>query len=292
MAASDYLVQKNLGAAGDPNLTTPSIGPSSGTAFGSPGAYSAAVQTNAGDYDKIMGAYDSLLKSNTENPMKFNPINPSLTKYTPGSDVTSSLSNLSSLSQSGGYSPGDEANIRARSISPIRSIYSSAQQGLERSKALQGGYSPNYTATSAKMAREMSEQIGQRVTDVEASIAENRAKNKLSIAPSFASAAAESDRARMAIEKSNADTINQIAQINAQLGLSTGKLNNDNIFQTIEGMKGLYGTTPALVNTFGNQVAQATQLGQGQQQVNNQTEQIRRQPMQFAASMFGDAVRG
>lgn len=265
----------------------PSIAPSSTqTAFGSPGAYSAAVQTNANDYDKIMKSYDDLLASNKANPVKFNPINPSLAKYEPGADVTSSIANLSNLAQTGGYSAGDEQNIRARSISPIRSIYSSAQQGLERSKALQGGYSPNYAPASAKMAREMSEQIGQRVTDVEGQIAQQRAQNKLSIAPSFAGAAAEADRARMAIEKSNADTINQIAQINAQLGLSTGKLNNDNIFQTIEGMKGLYGTTPALVSTFGNQVAQAGQLNQGQQGLDIQRKQM---PYQLASSILQGA---
>jgi hypothetical protein len=37
-------------------------------------------------------------------------------------------------------------------------------------------------------------------------------------------------------------------------------------------MRGLYGTTPALTNTFGNQVVQAGQLGQGQQQLNQQNQ--------------------
>lgn len=250
------------------------IAPSNDVAFGSPGAYSAAVNTNANDYDKIMNAYDSLLKSNQQSPAKFTPIAPQLANYSQSGDVTSALGNLSSLSQSGGYSPGDEQNIRARSISPIRSIYSTAQEGLQRQKALQGGYSPNYTAASAKMAREMSEQIGQRVTDVEGQIAQQRAQNKLSIAPSYASAAAQADSARNAIEKSNADTVNQINELNAQLALSTGQMNQSNMFNAVEGMRNLYGTSPALVNTFGNQVSQAGNLANQTQQTNNQTTEL------------------
>lgn len=245
---------------------------SADTAYGSPGAFSAAVTTNANDYDKIMGAYDSLLKSNKDSPAKFTPLAPSLTNYTQGNDVTNSLGTLSNLATTGGYSGNDIANIRARSISPIRSIYANAQQNLNRQKSLQGGYSPNYTAASAKMARELSEQIGQRSTDVEAGIAQNVAQNKLSIAPSFASAARAADEARMGIEKSNADTINRINELNATLALQTGQMNQSNMFNTIEGMKGLYGTSPALVNTFGNQVASATGLNQNQQQINNQTK--------------------
>ncbi len=37
-------------------------------------------------------------------------------------------------------------------------------------------------------------------------------------------------------------------------------------------MRSLYGTTPALTSTFGNQVVQAGQLGQGQQNLNDQKQ--------------------
>lgn len=262
----------------------PPIGPSP-SLFGSPSTFSAAVNTNAGDYDKIMKSYDDLLKSGISSsssikPMQFNPIAPKLAQYSPSADVTSSMSNLSGLASSGGYSDEDTANIRARGLSPIRSIYANAQQNLNRQRSLQGGYSPNYTAASVKMARELSEQIGQRTTDLEAGIAQNKAANRLSIAPTWASAAQNENSARTAIEKSNADTINQINELNAQLGLAYGNANNSmrlqgqqGNLQTVEGMRALYGTSPALTSTFGNQVAQAGQLGQGQQQINSQKNQ-------------------
>lgn len=273
------------------SVATPPISPSDGvqsTAFGSPGAFSASVATQSGDYDKIMAGYDSLLESGAKNPAKWSPLTPQLQNTAQSQDVTNSISNLSGLAASGGYSGADEQNIRARSISPIRSIYSSAQRGLDRSKALQGGYSPNFAAASAKMAREMSEQIGQRVTDVEGTIAQNRAQNKLSIAPSYASASGNADSARMAIEKTNTDTINRINELNAKMALDTGQLNQENMFKALEGKRGLYGTSPALINTFGNQVVQAGQLAKDNQDNSSMSSYYRNQaPYGLAQSILG-----
>ncbi len=72
----------------------------------------------------------------------------------------------------GGYSPEDLANIRARAVSPIRSVYSTALQGVERNKALQGGYAPNYDAAMAKLAREQSFATNQGSTNAEGMIAQ------------------------------------------------------------------------------------------------------------------------
>lgn len=247
--------------------------------FGSPNTFSAAVKTNAGDYDTIMKSYEDLLKSSSSAEGGFKPITPSLSTYKQPDDVTNSLSNLSGLSATGGYSDANIADIRARDIAPIRSIYASAQSGLDRSKALQGGYSPNYAATTAKLSRELSDQIGKKTTDVNAGIAQQQAQNRLSIAPSWANAAAGADSARTAIEKSNADTINQINEFNANM---TRQHNTDQQ-SIIDAQRGLYGTTPALVNTFGGQVAQAAQLGQGQQQINNNKTA---NAQNFAAGVF------
>lgn len=248
--------------------------------FGDPNTYSTAARTNAGDYDKIMAQYDDLIKgitSNPDKPLNYSPIAPQMMQYQPSSDVSGSLSNLSNLSASGGYSGGDIANIRARSISPIRSIYANAQRNLDRNKVLTGGYSPNYTAASTKMARDMSEQIGQRVTDVEGGIAHNVAQNKLSIAPSYASFASEADRTRMNVEQANAEAVNRVNEVNSRNRLDydinnrqTDSTNRAQILSAVAGKQNLYGTTPALTSTFGNQVTQAAQLGQGQQQINNQ----------------------
>jgi hypothetical protein len=180
------------------NYTSPSA-PASGDQFpgvtGAYGLYNTAVGQQAQDYGNIMAGYQNL---------------PS----TPG------YQNTANLAATGGYSDQDKEDIRARGISPIRSIYSSAQQNVDRNKALQGGYSPNYNATQAKMARDESQQISDATTNVNATLAQNIAQNKIGLAPTYA------------------------AQETAPL----------------EGQKSLYGTTPALASTFGTQALQAANL--------------------------------
>lgn len=212
------------------------------------------VDTQASDYDNIMKSYRDLLSGGG--------VTANITPYQQSVDSQRALSKLDSLSSNGGYSDQDIQDIRERSVSPIRSIYASAQQNLNRSKNLAGGYSPNSAAAIAKMARESSSQIGDITTNVNAGIAQNRAANKLSIAPSYASASQNENQARTQVEQHNADTINQINQFNQGLKLSS-----------LEGMKGLYGTTPALIKTFGDQALQSRSLDQNQQQVKNQSQQ-------------------
>lgn len=265
----------------DPNATiSPSTGPATTNTFGSPNTFSSAVNTQGSDYDRIMKSYEDLLKSSSGDNPALKPITPSLTNFKQSDDVTNSLKNLSDLSANGGYSDSAIGDIRARDIAPIRSIYASAQAGLDRSKSLQGGYSPNYAATTAKLSRELSDQIGKKTTDVNAGIAQQQAQNRLSIAPSWASASQSADSARTAIDKSNADTINQINEFNANLVRS----HNTDQQSIIDSMRSLYGTTPALVNTFGGQVSQAAQLGQGQQQINNNKSA---QSLAAARGIFG-----
>ncbi len=76
------------------------------------------------------------------------------------------------FADTGGYSPEDISSIRARAVSPIRSIYSGARRDIDRQQALQGGYSPNRTASLAKMAREQSSTTADAATNAEAAIAQ------------------------------------------------------------------------------------------------------------------------
>lgn len=203
-----------------------SAGPSAGTggpAYGDPGTFAGAVTQQAGDYDKIMQSLQTLASGYQQSP-----------------DVTASLNNLNNLASTGGYSAQDISDLRNRAISPIKSIYSTAQQNLDRSQALSGGYSPNAGAAQAQLARDMSQQVGQAEENADAGIAQNVAANKLSIAPSYASAA-------QGAQGQNVSLPLQIQQM----------------------MASLYGTNPALINTFGNQVATATGLNQNQQNINN-----------------------
>jgi len=250
--------------------------------------------------------------------VSYNQVTPQLSPYSQSEDVTGSLANLSDLATTGGYSEGDINNIRERAVSPIRSIYANARENAERNKALGGGYSPNLNAANVKMARDEANQIGDITTNANAAIAQNVAANKLSAAPAYASASERANESEMNANARNADIINQInqanttgmndtsrfnaslqeaiaqananratgtQQFNSQMALDAAKTNRGNIQGALAGKTSLYGTTPALVNTFGNQVVQAKQLGQNQQQLGTQ----RMGTIMGAASRFGQS---
>lgn len=315
--------------------------------FGNPATFTAAANQQASDYDKIMSQYDTLAQTpasvaparainvNAPTPLHTSGnisaanvtaqnLTPQQSKYEQSADVTGSLANLSNLATTGGYSEADINNIRARNISPIRSIYANAQQNVERQKALAGGYSPNFNAVQGKMAREEADKISDVTARTNADIVQNVATNKISAASPYANAASSANAARTAADLANANIINKTNETNAANQLESGRINSTNQLEagrintanandinkfntsmaaaaaqgnagrqtstdqfniqaaldsarlaagnrqaTVQGKTSLYGTTPALVNTFGNQVVQAAQLGQGQQEINN-----------------------
>lgn len=176
--------------------------------------YNTAVQQQAGDYGNIMEGYKNLLGRG------------------PSADSMSATANLGNLATTGGLSEEDIRNIRARGISPIRSVYSSANRDVDRQKGIQGGYSPNYGAVKAKMARELSSTLSDKSTDVEGMIAEMRQRGRLQAAPQYSAAVSQND---------------------------------NNARDALQGMTGLYGTTPALASLYGGQALQGAQL---QNQIN------------------------
>ena len=352
--------------------------------FGNPGSFTAAASTQASDYDSIMAQYKNLASGSANNPIAATPIpqsnpqssapiapstinspsasftpttsstpttyssiTPQLSTYNQGTDVTQSLSDLSNLTNTGGYSAADKANILSRDISPTTSIYANARQNADRQKAISGGYSPNSGAVEANMARDESNQISGISTTANAGIAQNVAANEIAAAPQYAQASAQANAARTAADQANTAIVNQINQANTtnkmnvdqfntnnqtQVGefnaagqTNANELNANNQLQTNEqnaankmqadqfntttanaiaqanadrnnatnkfntqatmdaananrqaqlagigGQTSLYGTTPALTNTFGNQVTQAANINQNQQQINNQ----------------------
>jgi hypothetical protein len=222
-------------------------------------AYGGAVNQQAGDYDTIMQGYKDYLGRAQQG---YSPVTAS---YNRSPDVTNALGDLSNLTDTGGYSQGDIQNLRERGVSPIRSVYASAQRNIDRQRALNGGYSPNYTAATAKMTRDESSQIADQMSKVNAGIAQNVASNKLQAAPSYGNLA-ESENAL----SNNFSLQNMEAQNDALKFKNTGALG------ALQGMSSLYGTTPALVNTFGNQAMQASNLQNNitQGNTNNRLRQI------------------
>lgn len=83
------------------------------------------------------------------------------------------------FAQTGGFSPEDLANIRARAVSPVRAVYANAQREVNRQKSLQGGYSPGFGVLQARMAREQGQGISDAATGAESDIAKMVQSGKL-----------------------------------------------------------------------------------------------------------------
>jgi hypothetical protein len=89
------------------------------------------------------------------------------------------LQGYSNFANTGGFSPADLANIRARAVSPVRATYANAERNVNRQRAIQGGYSPNYTAAMSRMAREQGQTTADAATNAEAGISEQVQQGKL-----------------------------------------------------------------------------------------------------------------
>ncbi len=211
-----------------------------------PSIYQSALSQTAQDYDKLMSGYENLAgKTSVAGPsLNFSPLS-----YENSGD----FSGLQEFGVTGGFSPSEMESMRARDIAPIRSIFDTGMRGLQRQKVLQGGYSPNFGAASARMARDMSSAIGERTTAVNANLAEMKNRNRLSALNTLAG-----------VEQAREAGRNQTNMYNSQMPLEYAKYNStmkandvNNELQRLQGMQSVYGTTPGLMNTFGNQVLSA-----------------------------------
>ncbi len=145
----------------------------------------------------------------------------------PGQEAAGYFRNFANT---GGISGGDIADMRERAISPMRAVYQNAQDNLNSNKSAQQ-FSPNYAAASAKMARNLGYGVADANTNVNASLAEMIQKGKLAGAQGLAGT--------------------EGMNLQALLGANNGQAN-------------LYGTTPGMSSTFGNQLLNSSnQLLQG-----------------------------
>lgn len=159
------------------------------------------------------------------------------------------------FANTGGYSPDDIAAIRARSIAPIRATYANANSAVDRAKSLAGGYSPNYVAAKAKMARDLSYALGDQTMNTEAALADQIRQGKLSGLGGM----------------TNIDA--------ALLNAETSRLGQAG--QLAGNMTSLYGAAPGQSKLYGDLLNQSSQLGLG-------TEQLQEQKMRdMIAGFYG-----
>ena len=212
--------------------------------------------------------------------------------YERSEEMAGAFGNLSELARTGGYSDQAIADLRARGVSPIRSVYANAMRNLNRQKSLQGGYNPGGGAAIAKMAREQAGLLSGRMTDINAGIAEQQAAGRLSAAPQLVQFAGQetglmNEIARqnlaarergegfnlqrelaamqgltgikgMESEEGGRSIQEQLAALSGMSGLEQFGAGKES--DLLRGMTSLFGTTPALANTFGNQTLSAAEL--------------------------------
>lgn len=236
------------------------------------GRYKNALATPNSDMSDAMSRYKGLLDKMGSGPNDL--------QYNRTKEWGESYGILKDLAKTGGLSEADQGNLRARGISPIRSVYANMQRNMDRRAALGGGRSANYNAAAAKMARESSEQIANQVTNVNAEIAKMVQEGKLKAAPELGRMASGEN------ELSNNFRLQNEAQKNDWFKTYSGTLGDmssyaksgqDNTADLLRGMTDLYGTNPGLIETFGNQV---NQQGQIKNQASNNVRNYRTQTLQ------------
>jgi hypothetical protein len=224
-----------------------------GVAQGMMGNYNSAVGQSKADYGDIMGNYKNYLQN-------FNPKAQQVSYNRPGElneafgFMRQAAPGYKEFSETGGYSPTDIQELRARGISPIRSAYGNTMMEMDRARSLGGaGGAPNYIAAASRAQREMPGQMADAMTGVNAKLAEDIRTGRLAgmqgltqLGGAMGGLAGE-DAARAL----QAQGMNQGADLQAQgLGVQ-GRLG------AMSGMQNLYGTTPGMASMFGNQALNA-----------------------------------
>lgn len=95
-------------------------------------------------------------------------------------DYNNLMSGYDEFAKTGGFSGEDLGNIRARAVAPTRAVYANANREVNRSRALQGGYSPGFGTLKSRMAREQATGMSDAATNVEAAIAQLVQQGRLS----------------------------------------------------------------------------------------------------------------
>jgi len=241
--------------------------------------YARGAEANYGDYTDIMNQYRGIASGaggaggggggGGGEGYTAQTWNPELIKY---NDPFTSYTGFQEFSNTGGYSPADINNMRARGVSPIRAAYGNAEREVGRQRSLQGGYSPNAFALQGRMAREQGQLGADAVQNVEAGIAEARNKGRLSGLTGMTDIEKQRLAGDLKVQEYNADAKTAAAQANAaaaNAAASQGASSRDaasrasrnDQFEALAGMRALYGTTPAMASKFGDQAIEI--VGQG-----------------------------
>jgi len=215
--------------------------------------------------------------------------------------MQNAIGGYQNFADTGGFSDQDLTNIRARSIAPIRGMYSNAQNELARSRSL-GGASPNYAAALARMTREQGNLGADAATNAEAGIAQMVQQGKLAGLGGLSSTGAAGQGLSTNIDELNARM--KLAGLEGMMGVddrlgaqaaasaAAANANAQDMYRArmgiLGGMTDLYGTNPALINVTGNQLLGADQNLLSAQGLQNQGSLGTMSATQGLANIPGD----
>lgn len=208
--------------------------------------YNTAANEAMGDYRNIMDQYRNFQTTGLQH------ITPERVNYERPGEMNEAFGGYRNFMNTGGFSDQDIQNMRARGISPIRSVYQNLNNELSRQRALQGGYSPNFGAVAAKMGRNSAQQIADQVENVNARIAEQVQQGKMFGTTGMGGLSVQ-----------DAQLAQNAALANQRAGLEAGRINAQTVdplrLEAIGGQARLFGTAPGMAGQFGNQLSQSTQ---------------------------------
>lgn len=228
-----------------------------------------ANETDYGDRVDIMNRYRNVADNGLGGDERGHTWGPSKISY---NDPFKSYGGYEEFSRTGGYSRDDITNMRSRGVSPIRAAYANAQREVGRQRSLQGGYSPNAVAAQVKMAREQGQAAADATQNVEAGLAEARNRGRLSGLGGMSGIETSRLGADLDVAKFNANAQMAADAANAATANSLAAEGRGARLGALQGMTQLYGTTPGMSETFGNQLLSAVGQGGtfGQQMLQNQ----------------------
>lgn len=237
--------------------------------------YNAAAGQNTQDYSSTMGAYDKF-RQGMGDPTKFtfNNVSAGAPKELGESYsmLREAMPGYRDFASTGGYSPTDVQELRARGVAPIRSAYGNTMMEMDRARSIGGG-APNYIAAASRAQRELPGQMADATTSVNAGLADSIRQGKqfglqgISGTGSTLGGMASGQAGR----ELSASIANQGADMQAQ-GMGETSLQNrrGSELASLGGQSSLYGTTPGLSSMFGNQALDAYRSRAGMEQSREQ----------------------
>jgi hypothetical protein len=199
-----------------------------------------------------------------------------------GDQTNPSMDYYQKLIQTGGYSPSDIQQMRMQNEAPNVSAFQAAQDNLNQQRSLQGGYSPNYAASQAQVARGLSNQLNQTDIATNAALAQLVQQNKLAGAQGAGNLASQQQSALTNAEQILANKSAQQANLKQQANEFAPQIElqaNQGLNTSAQGLTNLYGTPNAQLDSVLNQQNQNIA---GQQQGNQNMIQD-----QLSAALLG-----